>query len=298
MQEFLQVTMLNRRHFNRALCTLLATGSSAGQAQVKTRPKLALVLGAGSARGFAHIGVMKAIDAAGLKPDLIVGASAGSLVGVFYAAGYSGLQMENVAMKVRDADVIDIAVNSKRGFVAGEALQKLVNSFVKDRPIEELKIPFIATATNLKTGELVQIRTGEAGLAVRASSSMPGVFLPTVLGGMELVDGAISSPLPVAVARQAGAEVIVAVDVGAPPQNTHSPGIYEIVMQSFEIMGLAISKMEGQGADVLIRPQVGAYSGSDFNNRAQLIAAGYAAGQDAVAQIRVAQSAGGKRRRL
>lgn len=288
--------MLDRRNFTRTVACLMASASLSSFAQTRSRPKLAVVLGAGSARGFAHIGVLKAFDAAGIKPDLIIGASAGSVVGVFYAAGYTGLQMENVAMKVRDADVIDIAVNSKRGFVAGESLQKLINSFVKDKPLEDLKIPFIATATNLKTGELVQIKTGEAGLAVRASSSMPGVFLPTLLNGMELVDGAVSSPLPVSVAKLAGAEVIVAVDVGAAPQNPHSPGIYEIVMQSFEIMGLSISRMEGQNADVLIKPNVAPYSGSDFTNRAQLIAAGYAAGQEAIGQIRLAQKNGGKRR--
>ncbi|MBL0253435.1 MAG: patatin-like phospholipase family protein [Polaromonas sp.] len=99
-----------------------------------SRPKTALVLGAGSARGFAHIGVIKAIEAAGIKPDLIVGASAGSVIGVFYAAGYTGQQMEDIAMKVRDADVIDQSNNSKRGLIAGAALQKLINTFVKDKP--------------------------------------------------------------------------------------------------------------------------------------------------------------------
>jgi NTE family protein len=273
----------------------MATLSAPSFAQV-ARPKLALVLGAGSARGFAHIGVIKALDAAGIRPDLIVGASAGSVVGVFYAAGYSGAQMEDVAMRVRDVDVIDTASNAKRGLIAGEALQKLVNNFVKDKPIEALKTPFIATATNLKTGEPVQLKSGDAGQAVRASSSMPGVFLPMNLNGMELVDGAVSSPLPVSVARQLGADIVVAVDVGAAPQNAHASGIYEIVMQSFEIMGLSLSKLEGQKADVLIKPNVGQYSGSDFNNRAQLIAAGFAAGQHAVAQIKQAKSGAVKKR--
>jgi NTE family protein len=295
--------MLNRRIFSRALGSALATASVAGFAQTKTaasaaRPKLAIVLGAGSARGFAHIGVIKALDAAGIRPDLIVGASAGSVVGVFYAAGYSGLQMEEVAMKVRDVDVIDAATSSKRGLIAGEALQKMINNFVKDKPIEALKTPFIATATNLKTGDSVQLKSGDAGQAVRASSSMPGVFLPMNINGMELVDGAITSPLPVSVARQVSADmVVVAVDVGAAPQNTHAAGIYEIVMQSFEIMGLSLAKLEGQKADVLIKPNVAAFSGSDFSNRAQLIAAGYSAGQKAVEQIKLAQNGGIKKRR-
>ncbi|MEO6293202.1 MAG: patatin-like phospholipase family protein [Burkholderiaceae bacterium] len=288
--------MLNRRSFSRVLATSLATASTAGLTQ--QRPKLALVLGAGSARGFAHIGVCKALDAAGIRPDLIVGASAGSVIGVFYAAGYSGAQMENVAMKVRDADVIDTASSTKRGLIAGEALQKLINNFVKDKPIEALKTPFIAMATNLKTGDSVQLKSGDAGQAVRASSSMPGVFLPMSINGMELVDGAITSPLPVSVARQMSADmVVVAVDVGASPQNAHASGIYEIVMQSFEIMGLSLAKLEGQKADVLIKPDVAAFSGSDFSNRAQLIAAGYSAGQKAVEQIRMAQNGGVKKRK-
>ena len=287
--------MLNRRHFSGVLAISLVSASTSGFAQ--QRPKLALVLGAGSARGFAHIGVIKALDAAGIRPDLIVGASAGSVIGVFYAAGYTGAQMEDVAMKVRDADVIDNASNTKRGLIAGEALQRLINNFVKDKPIEALKTPFIAMATNLKTGDSVQLKSGDAGQAVRASSSMPGVFLPMSINGMELVDGAITSPLPVSVARQMGADmVVVAVDVGAAPQNAHASGIYEIVMQSFEIMGLSLAKLEGQKADVLIKPNVGAFSGSDFGNRAQLIAAGYSAGQKAIEQIRQARSGGVKKR--
>ena len=288
--------MFNRRVFTSAVAATLASASTATLAQAY-RPKLALVLGAGSARGFAHIGVIKALDAAGIKPDLIVGASAGSVIGVFYAAGYSGAQMEDVAMKVRDADVIDNASNTKRGLIAGEALQRLINTFVKDKPIEALKTPFIATATNLQTGDLVQLKTGDAGKAVRASSSMPGVFLPMQLNGAELVDGAISSPLPVTVARQMGADVVIAVDVGAAPQNAHAAGIYEIVMQSFEIMGLSLAKLEGQKADILIKPNVAAFSGSDFGNRAQLIAAGFSAGQKAIEQIKLAQNGGMKKRR-
>ena len=288
--------MLSRRHFSTLIGASLATAAAPSFAQI-ARPKLALVLGAGSARGFAHIGIIKALDAAGIKPDLIVGASAGSVIGVFYAAGYTGLQMEDVAMKVRDADVIDTVANTKRGLVGGEALQKLINNFVKDKSIETLKTSFIATATNLRTGDLVQLKAGDAGQAVRASSSMPGVFLPTMVNGIEMVDGAISSPLPVSVARQMGAETVIAVDVGAAPQNAHASGIYEIVMQSFEIMGLSIAKLEGQKADVLIRPAVGQFSSSDFSNRAQLIAAGYSAGQRAIEQIRLAQNSNYKKRK-
>lgn len=278
--------MLNRRHFSQLLGVTAGAVSLGGLAQTGRGPKLAIVLGAGSARGFAHIGVIKALDAAGIRPQLIVGASAGSVVGVFYAAGYSGTQMEEVALRVRDVDVIDTVSNTKRGLIAGDALQKLVNTLVKDKPLEALPTTFIATATNLKTGDCVQLKSGNAGQAVRASSSMPGIFLPTTIDDMELVDGAISSPLPVSIARQNGADLVIAVDVISAPQNMHANGIYEIVMQSFEIMGLSLARLEGQRADVLIKPQVSQYSGSDFGNRHQLIRAGFVAGQQAIEQIK------------
>ena len=202
----------------------LALGSSAivtAQTTVPARntitlgPRIGLALGSGSARGFAHIGVLKALDEAGFKADVVAGTSAGSLVGIFYAAGFTPWQMEEVALKVRDIDVADISNASKRGMFAGEALQRLVNDFVKQTPIEKLRIPYAALATNLKTGEAVTLRSGDSGLAVRASCSIPGVFVPALVAGVELVDGGLVSPLPVKAARLLGAEFVIAVDVGS-----------------------------------------------------------------------------------
>lgn len=288
--------MMNRRNF---AGMALAASSSAVLAQT-TRPspaavvntnnapivKIGLALGAGSARGFAHIGVLKALDEAGLKSDVVAGTSAGSLVGVFYAAGFTPWQMEEVALKVRDIDVADISSASKRGMFAGEALQKLVNDFVKNTPIERLKLPYAAIATNLKNGEMVTLRSGDSGAAVRASCSIPGVFVPATIGGIELVDGGLVSPLPVKAARLLGADFVIGVDVGSKPiNNTHS-GLYEVLLQSFEIMGRSLTQLEAQTADYVIRPDTLRFASTDFAARKDLIQSGYEAGLKAVGELR------------
>jgi NTE family protein len=247
--------------------------------------RLGLALGGGSARGFSHIGVLKALDEAGYRPDAIAGTSAGSLVGVFYAAGFTPWQMEEVALKVRDIDVADINSASKRGMFAGDALQKLVNEYVRNTPIERFKIPFAAIATNLGSGDSVMLRSGDAGQAVRASCSIPGVFVPTMVNGVEMVDGGLSSPLPVKQVRLLGADAVIAVDVGTAPKAHHGSGLYEIILQSFEIMGRALTQMEAQQADFVIRPDTSRFSSSDFGARKDLIQAGYEAGRRALPDL-------------
>ena len=272
---------------------VLAAGQSWAQspatAQVGgARPfKVGLALGAGAARGFAHIGVLKSLDQAGIKADVIAGTSAGSLVGVFYAAGFTPWQMEDVALKVRDIDVADMSTASKRGMFAGEALQKLVNGYVKNAPIESFKIPFGAVATDLRNGDMVLMRTGDAGQAVRASCSIPGVFVPATIGGKELVDGGLTSPLPVQAARQMGADFVIGVDVGAKPQNPIQSGLYEVLLQSFEVMGRALTKVEALQADFMIRPDNAKFSSTDFAARKELIQAGYEASEAVLAKLKL-----------
>ena len=264
----------------------------AGQAPFSAsmaRPfKVGLALGAGAARGFAHIGVLKSLDQAGIKADVIAGTSAGSLVGVFYAAGFTPWQMEDVALKVRDIDVADMSTASKRGMFAGEALQKLVNGYVKNALIESFKIPFGAVATDLRTGDMVLMRTGDAGQAVRASCSIPGVFVPASINGKELVDGGLTSPLPVQAARQLGADFVIGVDVGAKPQNPVQSGLYEVLLQSFEVMGRALTKAESVQAEFMIRPDTAKFSSTDFAARKELIQSGYEASELGLARLKLA----------
>lgn len=288
---------MDRRIFLAGAAALTAARAGA-QSSATPRPfKLGLALGAGAARGFAHIGVLKSLDQAGIKADVIAGTSAGSLVGAFYAAGFTPWQMEDVALKVRDIDVADMSTASKRGMFAGEALQRLVNSYVKNVPIEKFKIAFGAVATELATGDMALLRAGDAGQAVRASCSIPGVFVPTTIGSKELVDGGLVSPLPVQAARQLGADFVIAVDVGSKPQNPTNAGLYEVLLQSFEVMGRALTKAEAVQADFVIQPENARFSSTDFAVRKELIQAGYEAAEAALPKLRLALlSARGKRK--
>ena len=265
---------------------IMAAGLAAAQSGKGARadtpradaPRIALVLGSGSARGFAHIGVIKALEAAKIKPDLIVGTSAGALVGAFYAAGFTGSQMEDLALKVKDIDIVDMNTGTKRGMVMGDTLQTFVNRATRDRPIELLGIPFIAVATKLRTGEVATFRSGDLGLAVRASCSVPGVFIPPKINDVDFVDGGLVSPVPVRIARDAGADFVIAVDVSSGPLNATPVGIYEQVMHSFEIMGRSLAKLEADQADVVIRPDLVRLASTDFTSRAAFIQIGQSAG--------------------
>ena len=189
-------------------------GAAPAERPAVRKPRLAVVLGGGSARGFAHIGVVKGLEAHGIRPDLVVGCSAGSLVGAFWAAGFSGDRMEELALRVRDSEIIDVVQgNAPRGMVTGQSLQNFVNQALRGRGIESFPTPFAAVATRYPSGDLAVLRSGDAGFAVRASCSIPGVFVPAAQGGQEYLDGGLVSPVPVRTARQLGADVVVAVDV-------------------------------------------------------------------------------------
>jgi NTE family protein len=248
-------------------------------------PRLAVVLGGGSARGFAHIGVIKALEGFDIKPDAIFGCSAGALVGAFWAAGFSGSTMEALAYRVRDDDVIDLVTGntaSRRGIVSGVSLQRFVNSNLNNRSIEGMLTPFRAVATRYPSGELAVFRAGDTGFAVRASCSIPGVFIPAMSQGQEYLDGGLVSPMPVQAARDEGFDLVVAVDVGGPDPGEAkdaSGGLYQLLLRSFDIMGQSLRRQEGLRADVLIRPDVSRISSTDFMARRALVDAGFAAAQ-------------------
>jgi NTE family protein len=248
-------------------------------------PKVALVLGGGAVRGFAHVGVIKVLEAQGIQPDLVVGTSAGSVVGVLYAAGYSGFELQKIAFKLEEDSVGDWMLPD-RGFIKGEALQGYINQAVHKQPIEKLKKPFAAVATDLQSGEMMVFQRGNAGMAVRASSSIPGVFQPVAINGHEYVDGGLVSPVPVNVARMLGADVIIAVDISAKPRYARVEGVTDILLQTFGIMGQAISKTELAGADVVIRPNTIGYGSADFARKHEAILEGEKAAQAVVPFIR------------
>ncbi|MGH8443903.1 MAG: patatin-like phospholipase family protein [Solimonas sp.] len=248
-------------------------------------PKVALVLGGGGARGFAHVGVLKMLDTQGLKPDLIVGTSAGSVAGALYAAGYSGFDLQQMAFDLDRATITDWSMFGK-GLIRGEALQNFVNQAVHNKPIEQLGIPFACVATRVDTGQAVLFQRGNLGQAVRASSSVPGVFQPTVIGSLEYVDGGLTSPVPVRYAKQLGATFIIAVDVSTPPTGTATTSKLDVVMRSFEIMGQSIRDAELPQADVIIKPDLTGMSASNFETKQLAILQGERAALAAMPAIR------------
>lgn len=248
-------------------------------------PKIALVLGGGAIRGFSHIGVIKVLQAEGIVPDMVVGTSAGSVAGALYAAGLSGYDMQGIAFEIDKATVMDWSVFGK-GMLKGEALQDFVNKAVGNKSIENLKIPFACVATRLDTGEAVLFQRGNVGTAVRASSSVPGVFEPVTINGVEYVDGGLVSPVPVRYAKQMGADFIIAVDVSSPPSAAPTTGKVDVLMRTFDIMGKSIRNWELPLADVLVRPDLSRVSSTDIEAKHQAILEGERAMQAAIPQLR------------
>lgn len=271
-----------------------ATKPQAPPPPVPKLVKIGLALGGGAARGFAHIGVIKVLEAQGLAPDFVAGTSAGAVVGALYAAGSDGFELQKLAHRLDEAKISDWSLPD-RGVLKGELLQQFVNEAVAQRPIEGLKKPLAVVATDLQSGESIVFRTGNTGVAVRASATVPGVFRPVAINGHEYVDGGLSSLIPVRAARQMGADVVIAVDIAARPGKQPVRGTFDILLQTFTIMGQNLARFELKDADVVIRPQVDGFGATDFLARHDAILEGEKAAQAALPQIREAirKAAGG-----
>lgn len=255
--------------------------------------KIGLALGGGAARGFAHIGVIKALENQGIFPDIVVGTSAGSVVGALYAAGNNGFELQKLAHKLDESKISDWSLPD-RGILKGEALQQFVNDAVGQRPLEGLKKPFAVVATDLHSGESVVFRTGNTGMAVRASSTVPGVFQPVSIKNHEYVDGGLSSLIPVRAARQMGSDVVIAVDISARPDGKATRSTLDVLLQTVTIMGRNLARYELKEADVVIQPQVGAFGSTDFQARYDAILEGEKAALAALPQIKEALRKAGK----
>ena len=253
------------------------------------KPRLALVLGGGAARGFAHVGVIQVLEEAGIKPDLVVGTSAGSLVAAFYASGKNGAQLQHIAETMEEAAITDWTVPLLgRGMIRGEALARYVDAHVSTRQIEKFKMPLGIVATDLQSGQGVLFQRGDVGTAVRASSAVPSVFEPVSIGGREYVDGGLVSPVPVRFARQMGAEYVLAVDISSTPEFGDTHNMFHILMQTFTIMGKSINAFELREADLVVRPALGTTGSAEFSSRRRSIEAGRAAMLQALPKLRAA----------
>lgn len=236
---------------------LLASCQQTPIAPVKPvrEPVVALVLGGGGAKGFAHIGVIKVLESHGIRPKLVVGTSAGSFVGGLYASGLSPFALQQLALNLEEGDVRDLTL-SRQGFLVGQKLQDYVNAQVKQQPIQNFPIRFAAVATEADTGRKVVFNRGNAGQAIRASCSIPNVFVPVTIAGKEYVDGGLVSPIPVETARDLGADVVIAVDISARPVAGQTRSAWALLDQTINIMGQQAINRELPLADVVIKPMV------------------------------------------
>ena len=247
--------------------------------------RIGLALGGGAAKGFAHIGVIKMLEANGLRLDVVSGTSAGSVIGALYASGMDAFEMQQQAFALDETKIRDVSLFSG-GVVKGQKLQDYVNELVGDRPIERMKKPFAAVSTQLETGKRTVFTRGNTGQAVRASSSIPGVFEPVTIGRWHYVDGGIVSPVPVDAARELGADFVIAVDISSKASGKTPTHLLGIVNQSIGIMGQKLGEQEMARADVVIRPRVNDIGAADFDQRNNAILEGEKAALAALPQIR------------
>lgn len=250
-------------------------------------PRLGLALGGGAARGFAHVGVIQVLEQSGIRPDLVVGTSAGSLVAALYASGLDGAALERAALSMDEATLTDWMLPLvNRGLLRGDALARYVRQAVGGRLLQDMSPPLGVLATDLASGQGVLFRRGDAAQAVRASSAVPGVFAPVAIAGREYVDGGLIAPVPVSQARAMGAEVVLAVDISADPQGNNASGLLSLLLQTTAIMGQSINRFELASAEVVLRPALSGVGSADFASRQRSIAAGRAAMQAALPRLR------------
>lgn len=236
----------------------------------KPKATVALALGGGASKGFAHIGIIKVLKENNIPVKIVTGTSAGSIVGSMYASGMSPDRLELEAEILGKTDLVDLTLSTS-GFIKGEKLQNYINRKVGNRPMQQFPIKFAAVATDFESGKPVVFNVGNAGQAVRASASIPNVFQPVVIGNRKYVDGGLSQPVPVSAAKKMGANFIIAVDISARPAKNVSQGMFSYLDQTFNVMSQTALRQELGQANVVIKPQVlelGSVGGFDQKQRA------------------------------
>ena len=272
------------------LLTLLGTwgcGTVPTTRDHKGPPKIVLVLGGGAARGFAHVGVIRVLEQEKIPIHMIVGTSVGSLIGALYASDPNSFNLEWLSFSIEKDDIFDYSmIYSKMGPVQGERLEKFIQTKVRAKTLEQMKIPFYAVATDLNEGNTWVFEKGSVAKAVRASCSIPGIFQPLELGGKMYVDGGVTDNLPVDVARAKGADIIIAVNISKNIRNPQVNTLIDVIMQSINIMGRELVIYKSRGYDVLIEPNVGDVGTTDFTQKKRLMDAGIQAAKQAMPKIR------------
>lgn len=249
------------------------------------RPKVGLALSSGAIRGLAHLGVLEVLETEGIPIDLIAGTSAGSLIGGLYALGQELKHLQKLAINLKWEHLTDLTF-SRRGLVAGNKLLDFLNLLTQQKSFADLQIPFTAVATDIELGEAILLRSGSVAEAIRASSSIPGIYHPFEKDGRLLVDGALVDRIPISVVKDMGADVVIAVDVGFGIGESKLKNIFEILVQASDIMMRELSRKRWLDADIIIRPQVGQFPAMDLKNADLIIKAGVDATQPLIPEIK------------
>ena len=250
-------------------------------------PRVGLVLGGGAARGFAHVGVIRVLEREKIPIDLIVGTSVGSLVGAIYADKKNSFELEWTAFSLEEKDLFDYTfISPTQGFVRGERIEEFVLKKVSARELQQLKIPLTVVATDIQSGEMAILQTGSVARAVRASSAIPGIFIPVRYQGRLLVDGGVLNNVPVDVARKLGADVVIAVNLGGGKKAAQVNNIFDAIVQSLHLMAIESTAARLREADVVIEPAVSNIGLIDFSRKKELLTLGIQAAEQALPRIR------------
>lgn len=254
--------------------------------RVPEKIRVCLVLGSGGVRGMAHVGVLTVLEEAGIPIDMIVGCSAGSLVGALYADHPDSSYVYRAVNSMRSETILDINLWTCRfGLSQGKTFDRVMDSYLAAETFDQLQIPMIAVASDLHSGELVPIGTGDLVKAVQASCAIPFVFVPVDLNGRVLVDGGVVNPVPVCLAKDVGAEVIIAVDLRELLPKTFPTNLFEVAARSAEIAFLWQNAVCTKGADIIIRPTLCDVGAFNDKMKQEIFLAGRAAAIAALPQI-------------
>jgi NTE family protein len=215
---------------------------------------------------------------------MIVGTSAGSFVGSLYAYGFNAFQLQKMSFSIERGDIVDLTIPDN-GFIKGEKLEEYINTLLNNTPIEKLRIPFYAVATDIQNGQEVDFGRGNTGTAVRASCSIPGIFRPVKIGDRTYVDGGVVSPVAVDAAKKYGADFVIAVDLSSDIESNPPEGTIETILQSVSIMYSKLSSIQLSKADIVIRPKVGYIGPSDFTKKHEAVLEGEKAAIEALPDI-------------
>lgn len=250
------------------------------------RPKIGLALGSGGARGFAHVGVLKVLQQENIPIHMIAGSSMGALVAAFYGAGHSIDTMLKIAHSFKRKFFIDVTMPPKLGFISGKRIKDFIRLFTHHKKIEQLYPNIAIVATDIYNGEKVVFKSGSVAEAVRASISIPGIFVPEMIEGKMLVDGGVADRVPVSVVKEMGADIVIAVDVSGLNKNPEITNIYGVILQSLDIMQQELVQNRELLSDIYLRPPIQHYSSYAFEEIDTFVQAGEEVTRKAIKEIK------------